>query len=127
MPIDFSISDDGHFIETMISGELSCPELVEYEIAHTTDERLRSPLLELLEVSPGSICRLDDGELAAIFECRKENARLFRSHRCVLVISPEDVRAPELNRFFADLTLLHSPEVVVIFGDAPTARALMDR
>lgn len=123
MPIKYELANDGCFIHAVASGEVSSEELVAYEIAHASDERIKSPLSELLEIQPGAFCNLTQDDVAAIFDSRKQPGRASLTHRCAVVVSPGDTHAWNLARFYEGMAMLHSPEIMIVFGDRNTAKS----
>lgn len=123
MPIEYTISESGSFIHAVASGDVQREELVEYEIAHASDDRIKPPLSELLEIMPGAFCELTREDVATIFDGRKHPGRSTYSHRCAVVVSPGDTHTWDLAKFYEGMAMLHSPEVMIVFGDAITARS----
>lgn len=50
MPIEYSVSRDGHFIHAVVIDPVTGDEFVEYEVVHATDDRIKPPVSELLEI-----------------------------------------------------------------------------
>ncbi|MHB0914232.1 MAG: hypothetical protein ACYC5A_02050 [Thermoleophilia bacterium] len=123
MPIEYEVKDDGRFIHAVASGAVSSEELVAYEISHASDERIKSPLSELLEIKPVAFCNLTQDDVAAIFDSRKQPGGASLSHRCAVVVSPGDTHAWNLAKFYEGMAMLHSPEVMIVFGDRYTAQS----
>ncbi|MDD5093257.1 MAG: hypothetical protein PHV74_02615 [Dehalococcoidia bacterium] len=123
MPIKYSISDDGHFIHAVASGSVTGPEFVEYEVAHAIDERIKPPIAELLEIQPGALRQVTTDDISKVLERRKESKTWPTPHRCGIVVSLSDMHAWNLAKFYEGMTILHSPEIVIVFNDVSTAKS----
>jgi hypothetical protein len=122
MPITYTVHDGGHFIHTIAKGTISPDEFMEYEIAHATDERLKSPVSELLELQSGACKDITTDDVARIIETRQRIKRESKPHRCAIVVSLSDDHTWNLAKFYEKMVMLHRPEIVIVFGNLQTAR-----
>ena len=58
MPIKYEIHDDGRFIHAKAYGIVTDADLIEYETAHISVERIKPPVDELLEIAPDAVIQL---------------------------------------------------------------------
>jgi len=122
MPIKYLVSDDGHFIHAVAGGSVTGQEFVEYEIAHAIDKRIKPPVAELFEIQHGALRQVTRNDVSLIMERRKELSTAPTAHRCAMVVSYGNAHAWDIAKFYEGMTILHSPEVVIIFGDSNTAK-----
>ena len=122
MPIEYTVSDDGHFIHAVASGSVTGEEFVEYELAHGFDKRIRPPAAELFEIERGALRQVTRNDVSEVLERRNDLGGVFTVHRCAIVVSYGDEHAWDLAEFYEFMTILHSPEVVIVFGDVGVAR-----
>ena len=50
MPIEYSVSDDGHFIGATASGLVTTQKYINYEITHVANKHVTEPFSELLVI-----------------------------------------------------------------------------
>ena len=122
MPIKYTVSDDGHFIHAVASGSVTGQEFVEFEIAHANDKRIKAPVAELFEIQHGALRQVTRSDVFLVMERRKQLSTAPTVHRCAMVVSYGDAHAWDLAKFYEGMTILHSPEIVIIFGDSNTAK-----
>ena len=122
MPIEYSVSPDGHFIHAFASDPVTGREFVEYEVAHAIDERIKPPISELLEIQSDAMRQVTKGDVLRVLERRKQLTTEYRPHRCAIVVPYRDTHAWSLAKFYEDMVTLHSPEVVIVFGDSQVAK-----
>ena len=122
MPIQYSVSDDGHFIDAVASGLVTAEEFIEYEIGHTIDERIRTPLSELLVIEPGAFRQITIEDILRVIEQRRDLPQFPVTHRCAIVVAVSDLHAWDLAKFYEGMFRLHYPQVVIVFADPATAR-----
>jgi hypothetical protein len=122
MPIEYSVSRDGHFIHAIASDPVTGQEFVEYEVAHAIDERIKPPISELLEIQSGALKQVTKEDISRALERRKELGSKPTPHRCAIVVSYGNTHSWDLGKFYEGLVVLHAPEVVIVFGDYKTAR-----
>jgi hypothetical protein len=122
MPITYEVHKGGHFIHAVASGVLTGDEFVEYEVAHATDERIKPPVSELLEIQHGACRQLTKDDVSRVLERRKQEQRLPTPHRCAIVVSLSDERSWDLAKFYEGMVTLHPAESVIVFGDVRIAR-----
>lgn len=121
MPIEYTVSPDGNFIHAVASDPLTGEEFVEYEVAHAIDERIKPPVSELIEVGRGALRNLTKEDISKVLERRKEVRTPHTQHRCAITVPHGDVHGWELAKFYEGMVILHSPEVVIVFGDSNSA------
>ncbi|MBI4719659.1 MAG: hypothetical protein HY770_00150 [Chitinivibrionia bacterium] len=114
MPIKYDVFRGGHFIHAIATGVLAPDECIEFEVAHATDERIASPLSELLEIRDGACVQLTKDNISTVLEKRKRMKRLPTPHKCAIYVSYADSHSWDL--------AVHYPESVIVFGDVKTAR-----
>ena len=122
MPIRYSVSDDGHFIHSIASGIVASQEFIEYEIGHAVDERVRTPLSELLVIEPGAFRQITIKDILKVIEQRRDLPEPPATHRCAIVVAVSDLHAWDLAKFYEGMFRLHYPQVVIVFADPVTAR-----
>lgn len=122
MAITYTVDREGHFIHAIAEGILTSKEFVDYELAHAIDERIRSPVFELLEIRLGACKHITMDDMANVLKRRIEVGRPHTPHRCAIVVYPGDVHAWNLAKFYEGMAMLHSPETVIVFGDDRIAR-----
>jgi hypothetical protein len=122
MPIQYSVSDDGHFIHTIASGIVTAQEFIEYEIGHAVDKGVRTPLSELLVIEPGAFRRITIEDILRVIERRRDLPESPVTHRCAIVVAVSDLHAWDLAKFYEGMFRLHYPQVVIVFADPVPAR-----
>ena len=122
MPIRYSVSGDGHFIHAIASDPVTSQEFVEYEVDHAIDNRIRAPVSELLEIETGALRQITKDDILMVMERRKDAATPQTRHRCGIIVSYADAHAWDIAKFYEGMAMLHSPETVIVFGDARIAR-----
>ena len=122
MPIEYSVSDDGYFIDTTASGLVTPQEYIGYEMTHVVDKRVRTPFSELLVIESGAFEQITRDDISRVIEQRRELAELPIQHRCAIVVAMSDFHAWDLAKFYEGMFRLHYPEVVIVFADTITAR-----
>ena len=93
MPIKYSVSHDGHFIHAVASGLVTSQEFIEYEVAHAIDERIKSPMSELLEIKHGAFRLITIEDVSKVLERRKGVEQPPKPHRCAIVVSLANAHA----------------------------------
>lgn len=122
MPIDYSVSEDGHFIHAVATEPVTSREFVDYEIAHAIDDRIRVPVSELFEVRRDSLKEITRKDILKVIEKRKEIEKPHTHHRCGIVVSFNDIHSWDIAKFYEGMSTLHSPESVIVFGDDLVAK-----
>ena len=122
MPIKYSVSDNGHFIHAIASAPVTKEDFVEYEVDHAVDERISSPVSELLEIKCGSMQHITNDDISKVLECRKNTDKQHTRHRCAIAVPCGEDHDWDIAKFYERMTILHSPEVVIVFGDSYRAR-----
>lgn len=122
MPIDYTVSEDGHFIHAVATDPLTSREFIDYEIEHAIDGRIRTPVSELLEIRMNSLKDITKQDILKVVERRKEIEKPYIHHRCAIVVSFSDVHSWDIAKFYEGLSTLHSPEAVIVFGDCRIAK-----
>ncbi len=122
MPISYKVIDDGHGIIAHAEGTVSAKEFIDYEVAHATDNRIRTPVSELLIIENKALSLITNGDMERILELRLEIEQKPTPHRLGIVIPDSDPHAWNLARFYEGMVELHSPESVIVFGDEVIAR-----
>ena len=122
MPITYEILREGHFIHAVSSGILTRQDFINYEERHAADKRLKSPAVELLEISFGACKNLLPFDFELILEHRKTLDQAPAPHRCAILVSYGDTQCWDIAEFYSGMVNLHLPESVIVFGDARTAR-----
>ena len=122
MPIRYAVRADGRFIHATAYDTVTDKDLVEYEIAFASDERITHPADELLEFKRQSVVEVTrDGILEAL-ERKKGLAREQVDHRCAIVVPYGDSVTWDLAKFYESMAMLHSAYGVIVFGDVAIAR-----
>jgi len=122
MPIEYSVSDDGHFIHAVAFDPVTAEDFVDYEIAHAIDERIRPPVSELFEIRRDSLKGVTRRDMEKVIERRKGLLVPHTKHRCGIVVPMDDAHTWDLAKFYEGMSILHFPEVVIVFGDGSLAR-----
>jgi len=122
MAIEYSVSRDGHFIHAIASGCVTGDEFVEYEVAHAVDSRIKSPVSELLEIQSDALRQITKEDILRVIERRKELSTPHTLHRCAIVVESGGKHTWDLAKFYEGMSILHSLEVVIVFGDSRIAR-----
>lgn len=122
MPIDYSVSHDGHFIHAVASGSVTGQEFVEYEVAHATDKRIVPPASELIEFRHDALRLVTADDVSRAIAKRAEVHKQPVPHRCAIVVAGPDDHAWNLAKLYEGMAKLHYPEVVIVFGDSGIAR-----
>jgi hypothetical protein len=121
MPITYTIHNGGHFIHAIASGTVTDKNLVDYEVAHNKDERIKIPVDELFEVQPGAFENVTRDGILKLMEHKKESREPI-PHRCAIVVSYSDHIAWDLAKFYEKMAIAHSPKSVIVFGDIGIAK-----
>jgi len=122
MPITYDILNDGHYIHAVATAPVTSEEFIEYELAHAIDDRIKAPVSELFEVKHGACDNITMDDMAEILRRRKGVAKLPKSHRCAIVVSPNDAHVWDLAKFYRGMVMLHSEENVIVFATADITR-----
>jgi len=122
MPVQYSVSDDGHFLQAIASGMVTAQEFIEYEVAHAIDKRLRTPVSELLVIESGAFKQITMKDISRVIEQRRDIPEPPVTHRCAFVVAMSDYHAWDLAKFYEGMFRLHYPEIVIVFADPVTAR-----
>ncbi len=122
MPIEYTVIGDGHLIHAIAQTPVTADEFVEYEVAHAIDERINPPVSELLEIQLGALSQITEHDISRILERRKAIQRAAATHRCGIVVNYGDDHGWDIAKFYEGMVTLHSPEVVIVFGDVHIAR-----
>jgi len=122
MPINYTVQKDGHFIHAVAEEKVSSYEFIKYEIAHATDSRIKSPLTELFEIRPFALDDISQQDIRQILDERKKINIKPKRHKCALVVSTADLKGWDIAKFYEGMLMLHSPEIVIVFGDIVTAK-----
>jgi hypothetical protein len=122
MPIEYVVSPDGHFIHAIAKVPVTNQEFVDYEVAHTVDERVRQPVSELLEITRNALDGITRADIEKVIERRKMLGRPHARHRCGISVALDDARSWDLAKLYEGMAILHFPEVVIVFGDVRLAR-----
>ncbi len=122
MPIKYSITHDGHFVHPVAQDPVTPQEFIEYEITHAIDERIKTPVSELLEIEQGALKHITKRELSKVLQRRKEIKKSPTPHRCAIVVSHGDAHSYDLVKFYGGMVRLHGPASVIIFGDIHIAK-----
>lgn len=123
MPITYKVFGGGHNIHAVADPPVTPQEFVDYEINHAIDDRLKPPVSELFEIRPSALSSVTKDDITRILERRRELPKETISirHRCGMVVSYGDYQGWDIAKFFEGMMVLHSPEVVIIFGDRASA------
>lgn len=122
MPITYDVCNGGHFIHAVASDDLTSSDFIEYELAHATDDRLKPPVVELLEIQHGACNQITKDDCSRVIDRRKDMEIRPAPHRCAIVVSYADSHAWDLAMFYEGMVPLHKPESVIVFGDTRIAR-----
>ena len=122
MHIEYSVSHDGHFIHTIIIDPVTGGEFVEYEVAHATDDRIKPPVSELLEIQNDALRNITKDDISRVLQRRAELKNRHIPHRCAIVVLCPSAHTWDLAKFYERMVMLHSPEIVIVFGDIRTAK-----
>ena len=122
MPITYHIQDDGHTIFAVASGVVTGEEFIEYEVGRAIDERIKSPLSELLVVKPNALSNLTKDDLAEAIRRNKEKPNPPMPHQCALVISSGDAQGWNPAKFYEGMVRQHYHRTIIVFGDEKIAR-----
>ena len=122
MPISYSVHHGGHFIHAVAEKPVSRQELVDYEVAHALDERIKPPVSELFEISAEAFKHITMDDMREVLKRRGEVDRLPQPHRCAIVLGSPDAHSWNLAKFYEGMAMLHSPETVIVFASAAVAR-----
>jgi hypothetical protein len=122
MPIEYNVSNDGHFIHAIANGVLTPEEFIEFEVAHASDKRLNPPVNELLEIEYGACKNITKDDISKVLERRKEIEKPPTPHRCAIVVPYDDDQSWNIASFYEGMVILHYPESVIVFGDLRIAR-----
>ena len=122
MPIEYSISNDGHVIHAIAKDPVTPEDFVNFELTHAIDKRLKPPISELLEIESGALHQITKDDMAEVLAQRKRLTTTTTPHRCAIVIPRDDIHSWDIAKFYEGMVLLHSPEVVIIFGDLRIAK-----
>ncbi|MFP4026364.1 MAG: hypothetical protein ACLFWL_01045 [Candidatus Brocadiia bacterium] len=122
MPIGYEVLGAGHLIHAVARSPVTGEDFIEYEIHHAIDDRIHRPVSELLEIEPGALAHITKKDVSKILERRQTLQKEPTRQRCGIVVSYEDNRGWDIAKFYEGMVVLHSPEVVIVFGDVNIAR-----
>jgi hypothetical protein len=121
MPIEYRVSDGGHFIHAIAQGEVTNEEFIDYEEKHGSDARVKAPCKELLEIPTGAFRLVTHDAVEEVLSRRRSRGPRV-CHHCAIVVSYSDAAAWDLAKLYERLATVHSPCSVVVFGDVGIAR-----
>jgi len=122
MPIKYTVLNNGHYIHAVAEEKFSSHEFIKYEIDHATDSKIKSPIVELFEIRPFALDDISQQDIQQILEERKKINIKPKRHKCALVVSTADIKGWDIAKFYEGMLMLHSPEIVIVFGDINTAK-----
>jgi len=122
MPITYEVLGGGHFIHAIVESPLTPQEFVDYEVAHAIDARIKTPVSELLEISGKVLQDITMDDMKEVIRRRGELKRLPTPHRCAMVLGSLDDHSWDLAKFYEGMSMLHSPESVIVFANPDTAK-----
>ncbi len=122
MPIKYVVSPDGHLIHAIASDLVTVEELIEYEVAHAIDDRIKPPVSELLEIQSDAMRQITKADVLRALERRRELTKQHTPHECAIVVSPGGTHAWSLKEYYEGMVVLHSPEMVIVTGNSRTAK-----
>jgi hypothetical protein len=122
MPIKYTVSHGGHFVHAVATDPVTREEFVEYEVTHAIDERIKTPVFELLEIGYGVLRHITKEDMSKVLQRRAETTKLPIPHHCAIVVSYGNAHAWDLAKFYEGMVMLHSPESVIVFSDTHTAK-----
>ncbi len=122
MPIKYDVHAEGHFIHAIAESPLTSEEFVGYEVAHATDKRLKAPVSELFEIEAATFIDITMDDMKEVLKRRGEMKRLPTPHRCAISLRSLDDHSWALAKFYEGISMLHSPETVIVFAHPGIAR-----
>jgi len=122
MPIRYEVHKDGHMIHAVAEAPLTPEEFIEFEIAHAIDDRIKAPVSELFEISASAFKDITMEDMQEIMRRRGEVNRAALPHRCAICLDSLDDHTWNLAKFYEGMAMLHSPETVIVFANASTAK-----
>ena len=124
MPLEYSVEQEGTFVQAAATGKLTSDEILAYEDQLAEDSRIQSGFRELFDVSDITESEVQDEHLPMIAERVARNPKRTKSAKLAIVARrPESFdRARRYERFAS----LHRQNVVV-FNDIATARIWLGR
>lgn len=122
MAIEYTISKDGHKIHAIASEPVTSEQFIEYEVSHAINKQATPPIAELFEIKCGALTNVTKEDISEIVERRKQLGTPHARHRCAMVVPYSDAHGWDLAKLYEGMTILHSPEVVIVFGDSQLAK-----
>ena len=122
VPITYEVHGNGHFIHAVAESPLTRQEFVDYEVAHATDSRISTPVSELFEISGAAFQLLSMDDMKEVLRLRGETDHLPTPHRCAIVLDSLDDHSWRLAKFYEGMSMLHSPESVIVFANPDIGR-----
>jgi hypothetical protein len=89
MPIEYRVSDGGHFIHAIAQGEVTNEEFIDYEEKHGSDARVKAPCKELLEIPTGAFRLVTHDAVEEVLSRRRSRGPRV-CHHCAIVVSYSD-------------------------------------
>jgi len=127
MPIKYEVLDDGRFILAKAYGIVTDADFIEYEVAHTSNSRIRPPTDELLEIAPDAAIQVTRQGILKALQKHKKLGGHQHDHRCaIVVISPERI-AWDIAKFYESMAKMHFPSSVIVFAAYDIARLWLGR
>lgn len=122
MPITYEVHNDGHFIHAVAKSPVTVEEFFRYELAHSCDGRLTSPVYELLEIYDAALKNITMDNMQEVIELNHEVENFLQPHRCAITVHPLENYSWDLVTFYRGMVKLHYLETVHIFSSPEPAR-----
>jgi hypothetical protein len=127
MPIEYEVQEDGRFVSAKAFGTVTDHDLLEYEVAHASDERIKAPADELLEITTDAKVLLTrEGIEQALRKVEEMGAR-YPCRHCAIVVRCFGKETWELAKFYETTARLNAPPSVIVFGNVEVANIWLGR
>jgi len=121
MPITYEVRDDGAFVYTRATGEVTSQDLLDYQAAVLSDPQVRPGFDELFDATMGRGVGLSEAAIEKMIEVDKGHAEKLRRGKCALVVRSD----LELVEHFEERH--RGPHAVVLFYNLDIALVWLGR
>lgn len=118
MAITYEVSEDGSFVHTKVSGEVTEQDLECHDTALASDRRVRPEFRELFDATAGTAVGLTEATFSKLAEIGKAHLDKFQGARCAIVVQRS--REFELAKLFEEA--YDGPTTIIIFYNLDVAK-----
>jgi hypothetical protein len=127
MPIVYEIHDKGRFIYAKAFGTVTDQDLLEYEMAHASDERIKGPADEVLDITADAKVLLTREGIQEALRIAGQMGDRWPCRRCAIVVRGFGQEIWDLAKFYETMSHSYARFSVIVFGNADVANIWLGR